>query len=47
MMSTIDYKSAGVDIEAGNEAVRRIKKNVESTFSTTSFNRHWQFWCAV
>ncbi len=30
---TIDYKSAGVDIAAGNEAVRRIKKNVESTFS--------------
>jgi phosphoribosylformylglycinamidine cyclo-ligase len=30
---TIDYKSAGVDIEAGNEAVRRIKKGVESTFS--------------
>ena len=32
-MSTINYKSAGVDIEAGNEAVRRIKSDVESTFS--------------
>lgn len=32
-MSTIDYKAAGVDIAAGNEAVRRIKKAVESTFS--------------
>ncbi len=32
-VTAIDYKSAGVDIEAGNEAVRRIKKNVESTFS--------------
>lgn len=29
----IDYKSAGVNIEAGNEAVKRIKGSVESTFS--------------
>jgi phosphoribosylformylglycinamidine cyclo-ligase len=33
IMTTIDYKSAGVDIAAGNEAVERIKKGVESTFS--------------
>lgn len=32
-MTVIDYKSAGVDIHAGNETVRRIKKAVESTFS--------------
>src|SRR3990167_4658971 len=32
-MTTIDYKTAGVDIAAGNEAVRRIKSAVESTFS--------------
>lgn len=32
-MTAIDYKSAGVDIEAGNEAVQRIKKGVQSTFS--------------
>lgn len=32
-MTAIDYKSAGVDIAAGNEAVSRIKKGVESTFS--------------
>ena len=30
----MDYKSAGVDINAGNEAVRRIKKGVRSTFTT-------------
>ncbi len=33
-LSTIDYKLAGVDISAGNEAVKRIKKAVESTFSS-------------
>jgi len=32
-MASVNYKSAGVDIEAGNEAVRRIKKAVETTFS--------------
>lgn len=32
-MTTINYKSAGVDIHAGNEAVNRIKQSVESTFS--------------
>ncbi|WP_269570443.1 phosphoribosylformylglycinamidine cyclo-ligase [Legionella tunisiensis] len=32
-MSSIDYKMAGVDVEAGNEAVHRIKQAVESTFS--------------
>ena len=29
----MDYKSAGVDIDAGNEAVKRIKKRVRSTFT--------------
>lgn len=32
-MATVNYKSAGVDIEAGTEAVRRIKSAVEQTFS--------------
>lgn len=31
MSATIDYKSAGVDIEAGNEAVRRMKRHVART----------------
>lgn len=33
VMATLNYKEAGVDIAAGNEAVRRIKKAVESTFA--------------
>ncbi len=32
-MSKIDYKSAGVNIDAGNEAVARIKDDVKSTFT--------------
>src|SRR5215213_4341617 len=32
-MASIDYKAAGVDVEAGNEAIRHIKDAVESTFS--------------
>ena len=37
-MSSIDYKAAGVDVEAGNEAVRAIKQAVESTFSPQVLN---------
>jgi phosphoribosylformylglycinamidine cyclo-ligase len=35
IMTMIDYKKAGVDIEAGSLAVARIKKAVESTFSAS------------
>lgn len=33
MKTSIDYKSAGVNIDAGNEAVKRIKKAVHTTFA--------------
>jgi phosphoribosylformylglycinamidine cyclo-ligase len=33
-MGKIDYKSAGVNIDAGNEAVNRIKDSVKSTFTS-------------
>ena len=33
-MTKIDYRSAGVDIDAGNDAINRIKNKVRSTFST-------------
>jgi len=33
-MGKIDYKSAGVNIDAGNEAVNRIKEGVKSTFTS-------------
>jgi len=32
-MSSIDYKSAGVNIDAGNEAVELIKKSLKHTFN--------------
>ena len=32
-MTKIDYRSAGVDIYAGNDAINRIKNKVRSTFS--------------
>jgi len=32
MKKTMDYKQAGVNIEAGNEAVKLIKNDVESTY---------------
>ena len=33
ILNKIDYKSAGVDIDAGNEAVEKIKDKVSSTFT--------------
>ena len=33
-MGKIDYKSAGVNIDVGNEAVNLIKEGVKSTFTS-------------
>ena len=32
-MSKVSYKDSGVNIDAGNDAVNRIKENVKSTFT--------------
>ena len=32
-MSKVNYKAAGVNIDAGNDAVNRIKESVKSTFT--------------
>lgn len=37
-MTAIDYRAAGVNIDAGNQAVQRIKHQVESTFSPAVLN---------
>ena len=34
IMGKIDYKSAGVAIDAGNEAVNRLTSGVKSTFTS-------------
>lgn len=33
-MNKVDYKSAGVDIDAGNEVVKRIENGIKSTFAS-------------
>ena len=38
VLQSIDYKAAGVDISAGNEAVKRIKQHAESTFTPAVLN---------
>ena len=38
-MTVISYKQAGVDIEAGNEAVRQMKAAVERSFSPQVLSR--------
>ena len=42
-MKKIDYKSAGVDINAGNKAVELIKKSVRSTFNKNVYTNIGSF----
>ena len=37
----MDYKSSGVDIDAGNETVRRIKGLARATFTPGVLSRDW------
>ena len=41
MKKRTDYKSAGVNIDAGNEAVDRIKKSIKTTFSDNILFTFW------
>ena len=46
-MDKLDYRKAGVDIEAGENAVNRIKPLVRETFDKNVSDRHRQLRRAV
>jgi len=39
---SITYRDAGVDIEAGDALVERIKPFAKKNYATRSFRRHWR-----
>ena len=38
------YKEAGVNIEAGYQAVERMKRHVKKTERLRSYGRTWRLW---
>ncbi len=43
----IDYKSAGVDIDAGNNAVELIKDKSKKHPFKRSTNWNWELWLSI
>ena len=39
----MDYKNAGVDIEAGYRSVELMKKHVQETMRKRSVDKSWRF----
>ncbi len=44
---SITYKDTGVDIDSGNEFVKKLPSIVNSTFDKNVINGYWRFCCSL